>query len=60
MGGACNTHRRDEKCIQNFEEKNLNIRDHFEHVRVVGRRIRQWILRNGGGGTFRLNLFGSE
>jgi hypothetical protein len=36
MGGACGTHARDNKFIQNFDLKNLKGRDHLEDIGVDG------------------------
>jgi hypothetical protein len=46
VDGACCTHGRDEKCVQNFRLEFLKGRDHSEDVRGVGERIiLKWILR---------------
>jgi hypothetical protein len=44
MGGACGTHGRDEKFIQNFGWKNLKGRDNLEGVGVEGRIIWDGLL----------------
>jgi hypothetical protein len=36
MGGACRMHGRHEKCVQNFDWKNLREEDHSEDVGVDG------------------------
>jgi hypothetical protein len=46
---ACRTHRRDEKCVQNFGRKKLKGRDHSEDLGVDGRIILEWILGKYGG-----------
>jgi len=35
VGGACNTHERDEKCPPDFCSRNLKGRDHSENLIVV-------------------------
>jgi hypothetical protein len=39
MGGACSTHRRDEKCVQNPKG-----REHSEDIGIDGRIVLEWIL----------------
>jgi hypothetical protein len=34
MGGTCNMHSREEKCIENFESENLKGRSRFEDTGV--------------------------
>jgi len=47
MGGACSTHARDEKCVQNFgQSKGI---DHLEDLGVDRNIILQCILRKYGG-----------
>jgi hypothetical protein len=43
MGRACSTHGGYEKCIQNFDWKNLKERDHSENPGIGG-NILGWIL----------------
>jgi hypothetical protein len=43
MGGVCTKYGKDEKCIQNFGEKNLKVRDHLEDLGIDGRIILEWI-----------------
>jgi hypothetical protein len=51
MGGACSTHEKDEKCIQNICLENLKGRYHMEDLGVNGKIILQvdWILGKDGG-----------
>jgi hypothetical protein len=42
MGGTCNTHGRDVKCVQSFGPKHLKGRGHLEDLRVRGRMIINW------------------
>jgi hypothetical protein len=44
MGGACSTHERDEKLIQNFGWKNLQGRDNPEDLGVDVKIILECIL----------------
>jgi hypothetical protein len=39
MRGACSTHKRDEKLIQNFWSENLKGRNHIEDIDIDGRII---------------------
>jgi hypothetical protein len=48
MGGACSTHRVDEKCIQKFWLKSLKGKDHSEDLVTDGRIILKWISRKYG------------
>jgi hypothetical protein len=43
MGGACSTHGRDEKCVYNFDRKNVNGRNHSEDLGING-KVLEWIL----------------
>jgi hypothetical protein len=44
MGRVYSTHGRDEKCVKNFNCKNLNGKDHSEDLGVDERLILEWIL----------------
>jgi hypothetical protein len=44
MGGACSMRKRDEKCVHDFSEKNLEGSDHLESLGIDGRIILEWIL----------------
>jgi len=48
MGGACSTHGKDEKCIQNFLSENLKRRDHEGEPAADRRIILTVTLRNLG------------
>jgi hypothetical protein len=52
MGGACNMHGGDDKCIQHFLLESLKGREHSKYVGINGRIILKWILgyRFGGYG----------
>jgi hypothetical protein len=39
MGSACSIHGREEKCIQNFDGRRLNIRDQVEDLGIDGKTI---------------------
>jgi hypothetical protein len=49
MGGACSTHGKDEKCIQNFLSENLKRRDHEGEPAADRRIILERILKKQGG-----------
>jgi hypothetical protein len=44
MGGACSTHRSDEKCIRDFGRKKPEGKGHSEDPGVGGKIILKWIL----------------
>jgi hypothetical protein len=44
MGGACNTHDRDEICKNNSGRKNQKGRNHSEVLGVDGKIILEWML----------------
>ena len=46
MGGACNTHGEEKRCIQDFGGGNLSERDHLEDPDLDGKIILRWIFRN--------------
>jgi hypothetical protein len=48
MGGTCNTHVEDEKCIQNFSRKTLGEEANWGGIGLDGRIILKCILEKQG------------